>query len=164
MEKIGIFYGSTTGNTQNIAEFIASKLGNCDVFDVSKASKEDLNNYKNLILASSTYGDGELQTDWDDFSSTLSEDDFVDKIVAIVGIGDQDAYSDTFCDAIGILATLASKATIIGVTKNDGYNFEASKSLDGDNFLGLALDEDNQSDLTTARLESWIKSIEGKFA
>ena len=163
MKTIGIFYGSTTGNTQTIAEAIASKLGDCELIDVSKAKKEDLAKYENLILASSTYGDGELQTDWEDFASSLSEDDFAGKVVAIVGLGDQDSYSDTFCDSIALLADLAKKATIIGKTKNENYDFQESKGLSGDEFLGLALDEDNQSDLTSDRLNAWIESIKGSF-
>ena len=117
METIGIFYGSTTGRTQEIVEAAASKLGNCELIDVAKASKEDLAKYNNLILAASTYGDGDLQTDWEDFATNLSEDDFAGKIVAIIGLGDQDSYSDTFCDSIGLLANIAKKATIIGKTK-----------------------------------------------
>ena len=73
MEKIGIFYGSTTGRTQEIAEAVAEKLGNCDLIDVSNAKKDDLSKYSNLILASSTYGDGDLQSDWEDFAGNLSD-------------------------------------------------------------------------------------------
>ncbi|RDU62458.1 flavodoxin [Helicobacter sp. MIT 14-3879] len=163
MEKIGIFYGSTTGKTQEIAENIASKLQNCDLIDVAKASKDDISKYTNLILASSTYGDGDLQTDWEDFANNINEDDFINKIVAIVGLGDQDGYSDTFCDSIGILANLAKKATIIGKTKNENYEFSQSKSISGDEFLGLAIDEDNQSDLTESRIDLWINNIKEKF-
>lgn len=163
MEKIGIFYGSTTGRTQEIVEAAAEKLGDCDLIDVAKAKKEDLTKYNNLILAASTYGDGDLQTDWEDFATNLSEDDFSGKTVAIIGLGDQDSYSDTFCDAIGLLANIAKKATIIGKTKNENYDFQSSKGLDGDEFLGLALDEDNQSDLTSDRLNAWIDNIKGSF-
>lgn len=163
MEKIGIFYGSTTGHTQEIAEAIASKLDNSELIDVSKAKKDDIVKYNNLILAASTYGDGDLQTDWEDFAENLSEDDFSGKVVAIVGLGDQDSYSDSFCDSIGLLADLAKKATIIGKTKNENYDFQASKGLAGDEFLGLALDEDNQSDLTSERLNAWIEDIKTKF-
>lgn len=163
MEKIGIFYGSTTGHTQEIAEAIASKLDNSELIDVSKAKKDDIAKYNNLILAASTYGDGDLQTDWEDFAENLSEDDFSGKVVAIVGLGDQDSYSDSFCDSIGLLADLAKKATIIGKTKNENYDFQASKGLAGDEFLGLALDEDNQSDLTSERLSAWIEDIKTKF-
>ncbi|RAX54005.1 flavodoxin [Helicobacter sp. 16-1353] len=163
MEKIGIFYGTTTGHTQEIAETIASKLENCELIDVASASKEDIAKYTNLILAASTYGDGDLQSDWEDFAGNLSEDDFSGKIVAIVGLGDQDGYSDSFCDSIGILAELAKKATIIGKTKNENYDFQVSKGLVGDEFLGLAIDEDNQSDLTESRLNAWITDIKTKF-
>lgn len=134
-----------------------------EIIDVSKATKENLKSYTNLILASSTYGDGDLQTDWEDFAANLSEDDFEGKVVAIVGLGDQDSYSDTFCDSIGILANLAKKATLIGKTKNEDYEFEESKSLSGNEFLGLAIDEDNQSDLTAQRIDNWINDIKNKF-
>ncbi|MDE6886127.1 MAG: flavodoxin [Helicobacteraceae bacterium] len=163
MNKIGIFYGTTTGKTQEIVESIALKLQNCELFDVSKAQKEDLAKFDNLILASSTYGDGELQSDWEDFATSLSEDDFIGKIVAIIGLGDQDLYSDTFCNSIGLLANLAKKATIIGQSKNENYEFTSTNALNGDEFMGLALDEDNQSDLSAKRIDSWIESIKDKF-
>lgn len=167
MAKIGVFYGSTTGHTQEVVENVISKLSDAglevDLFDVSKASKDDLTKYENLILASSTYGDGDLQTDWEDFANDLCEDDFDNKVVAIIGLGDQDSYSDTFCDSIGILANLAKKATLIGKTKNSNYEFEASKSLEGDEFLGLVLDEDNQSDLTEERISNWVNEVKDKF-
>lgn len=163
MEKIGIFYGSTTGRTQEIAEAIAEKLGNCELFDVTNASKDDIAKFSNLILASSTYGDGDLQSDWEDFAAGLSADDFSGKVVAIVGLGDQDGYSDSFCDSIGLLADLAGQATLIGRTKNEGYDFSESKGVKGDEFLGLAIDDDNQSDLTSERIEKWVEAIKGQF-
>lgn len=167
MAKVGVFYGSTTGHTQEVVENVVSKLNDAglevDVFDVSKASKDDLVKYENLILASSTYGDGDLQTDWEDFANNLCEDTFENKVVAIIGLGDQDSYSDTFCDAIGILANLAKKATLVGKTKNSDYEFESSKSLEGDEFLGLVIDEDNQSDLTEERIANWVNEVKDKF-
>ena len=163
MEKIGIFYGSTTGRTQEIAEAIAEKLGNCDLIDVSNAKKDDIAKYSNLILASSTYGDGDLQSDWEDFAGTLNADDFSEKVVAIVGLGDQDGYADTFCDCIGLLAELAKNATLIGKTANKGYDFSESKGVKDGEFLGLAIDDDNQSDLTAERVEKWVESIKGQF-
>ena len=163
MEKIGIFYGSTTGRTQEIVEAIAEKLGNCELFDVANAQKDDIKKFNNLILASSTYGDGDLQSDWEDFAANLSADDFSGKIVAIVGLGDQDGYSDSFCDCIGLLADLAQNATIIGRTKNEGYDFAESKGLRDGEFLGLAIDDDNQSDLTAERVEKWVGVVKGEF-
>ena len=44
MEKVGIFYGSTTGNTEAVAKKIQQALGtdNAEVFDVSSAKAKDL--------------------------------------------------------------------------------------------------------------------------
>lgn len=161
---IGIFYGSTTGKTQEICEKIAAKLGDCELFDVAKAKKEDLARFKNLILASATYGDGDLQTDWEDFAKDCSSDDFAGKVVAIVGLGDQDTYSDTFGDSIWLLAELAQKATLIGQTKNENYEFSGSRALKNGEFMGLLIDEDNQSEQTEARIAAWVESVRGKFA
>ena len=68
MKKIGVFYGSTTGTTESVANLIAEKLGiaQADVHDVSKMSADMVGTYEALILGTSTWGDGELQDDWYD--------------------------------------------------------------------------------------------------
>lgn len=164
MKKVGIFYGSDSGNTQTICEKIASKLGDAELIDVAKASKEQLQSFDNLILASSTYGSGDLQTDWEDFIGSLSEADFAGKTIALVGLGDQDTYSDTFCDSLYHLYDKAKGGKIIGQTSVDGYTFDDSKAIEGGKFVGLAIDEDNQDDLTESRLETWVNEIKSQFA
>ena len=66
MSKIGIFYGSTTGTTEDVARKIAAKLGveKSDLHDAAKISEELVNKYDVLVLGSATWGDGELQDDW----------------------------------------------------------------------------------------------------
>ena len=63
MKKTGVFYGSTTGTTESVANLIAEKLGiaQADVHDVSKMSADVAGAYEALILGTSTWGDGELQ-------------------------------------------------------------------------------------------------------
>lgn len=164
MKKVGIFYGSDSGNTQTICEKIANKLGDAELIDVAKASKEQLQSFDNLVLASSTYGSGDLQTDWEDFIGSLSEADFAGKTIALVGLGDQDTYSDTFCDSLYHLHDKAKGGKIIGQTSTDGYTFDDSKAIEGGKFVGLAIDEDNQDDLTESRLEAWVNEIKSQFA
>lgn len=55
----GIFYGSSTGNTESLAKEIAAKLGieASHVFDVSSASANQTAPYQVLLLGSSTCGD-----------------------------------------------------------------------------------------------------------
>ncbi|PAF53419.1 flavodoxin [Helicobacter sp. 13S00482-2] len=166
MKKVGIFYGSDSGNTQTICEKIADKLGkeNTELIDVAKASKDQLLGFDNLILASSTYGSGDLQTDWEDFIGSLDEADFSGKTVALVGLGDQDTYSDTFCDALYHLYDKAKGGKLIGQTSTDGYTFDDSKGVDGGKFVGLAIDEDNQDDMTDSRIDAWVSQIKSNFA
>lgn len=163
MEKIGLFYGSDSGNTQKVAEKIAQKLQNVEIFDVAKANKEELKGFKNLILATPTYGSGDIQGDWEDFLSSLKEEDFDGKVVALVGLGDQDTYSDTFCNGLYEIYKLLKNAKIIGQTSTKGYEYEDSDSVVDGKFVGLILDEDNQEDLTEQRIQEWCEEIKGQF-
>lgn len=69
MAITGIFFGSDTGNTENIAKMIQKQLGKdvADVHDIAKSSKEDLEAYDILLLGIPTWYYGEAQCDWDDF-------------------------------------------------------------------------------------------------
>ena len=164
--KTAIFYASSTGNTSNIANVIAQELNISDVFDIADVSLERINEYSNIILGISTWGDGDLQDDWDDNFDELKNIDFSSKTVALFGLGDQDGYPDTYLDAMGILySQIKSKgANIVGQWKrDDSYEFDESKALIDDEFIGLALDEDNQDDLTNDRVSKWILDIKNKF-
>lgn len=90
MAITGIFFGSDTGNTENIAKMIQKQLGKdvADVHDIAKSSKEDLEGYDILLLGIPTWYYGEAQCDWDDFFPTLEDIDFNGKLVALFGCGD----------------------------------------------------------------------------
>lgn len=163
MDKVGIFYGSTTGDTETIAMSLASQLKDydVDVYNVNSAAKEDVEAYDNLILASSTWGLGELQSDWIDFIEELKEVDLKNKKIALVGTGDQDMYADTFVDAIGIIyeELKASKAEFVGHYPSDTYDFSDSRALVDEKLIGLAIDNTNQSDLTETRIKEWCQGL-----
>ena len=88
MAVVGLFYGSDTGNTENIAKMIQKQLGNdlIDIRDIAKSSKEDIEAYDFLLFGIPTWYYGEAQADWDDFFPTLEEIDFTDKLVGIFGL------------------------------------------------------------------------------
>lgn len=164
MEIIGIFFGSDTGNTENIANMIQKQLGKnvAKLHDIAKSTKEDLEAFKILLLGIPTWYYGEAQCDWEDFFPTLGEIDFNGKLVAIFGCGDQEDYAEYFCDAMGTICDIIKKkgAIIVGHWPTDGYHFEASKGLaDDTHFLGLTIDEDRQTELTKERVEKWVKQI-----
>ncbi len=163
MKKIGIIYGSTTGTCSTIAENIAEKLGvaSSDVIDVANVSKENFENYDVLLLGSSTWGMGELQDDWYDGVNTLKSADLAGKSVGFFSCGDADSYPDTFCDAMGLIRQEIESAgcTFIGKTSTSGYSFSDSAALVDGDFVGLAIDDINESDKTDSRISEWVELI-----
>ncbi len=163
MKPIGLFYGSSTGNTEAAAKGIADALGNDNVtlFNIGETGAETLLSYDNMILGTSTWGFGELQDDWQNFLPQLENLDLSGKTIALFGLGDQYSYSDVFVDAMGIIYETLKKrgATIIGAWATDGYEFDGSRAVVEGYFVGLALDSDNQDDLTPVRISQWVSEI-----
>jgi len=166
MEKIGLFYGSDTGVTDDITkDFVdAWEEDNLEVMEIGDAEKEDLEQYDVLILGLSTWYDGDLQSDWESFFDDFQDIDFSGKTVAIYGLGDQIGYGEYFIDGVGILAKviIQNGGTVIGHWPIEGYRFTESVAVIEDKpdyFYGLAIDNDNESQLNDERLEAWIKQV-----
>ncbi|AIN46992.1 flavodoxin FldA [Candidatus Palibaumannia cicadellinicola] len=164
MARVGIFFGSDTGNTENVAQMIQKQFGTdiADLFDIARSNQEDLEQYELLLFGISTWYYGEAQCDWDDFLPTMKKIDFSGKSVALFGCGDQEDYTEYFCDALGILRDIIEPhgATLVGSWSTASYHFQASKALaNDDHFIGLAIDEDRQPELTTDRVTSWVKQV-----
>ncbi len=164
MKKCAIIYGSTTGTCEHIAGKIADRLGLpasavCSAADMTQQTIDA--NYV-LILGSSTWGDGELQDDWFTALETLKASDLTAKSVALFGCGDTESYGDTYCDAMGTLYNelKGSGCRFIGTgVPIDGYGFSSSTAVIDGAFVGLALDEVNQSSLTDGRIDRWADRI-----
>jgi len=158
----GIFYGSTTGNTGDLANEIANKLGvdASDVHDVADASVDEVDKYDCLLLGSSTWGLGDLQDDWEGFIGPLSKKNLSGKKVAFFGCGDSSSYPDTFCDSIGIIrdALKSTGCEFIGAGFTDDYSVTDSKAFENGSPLGLAIDDDEPSK-SAGWIEKWISAI-----
>ena len=175
MDKIGIFFGTDTGRTRLIAKQIAKKLGDAAdaPVNIGRTTLADFLAYDRLIVGSPTLGDGMLpgescglsQPSWEEFVPQLAAADLTGKSIAIFGLGDQKKYAHEFVDAIGILhdAFVARGARVVGRWPTAGYDFEASQAVDGDEFLGLALDQHHQPVLTEARIDAWLAQIKTEF-
>lgn len=163
MNKIGVFYGSTTGTTEDVAHRIAEKLNvpNGDIHDASKLNDELVKEYDVLVLGTSTWGAGELQDDWYDGIKVLKKADLSHKFVALFGCGDSDSYSDTFCDGIGILyeELKDTHCTFCGATDPSGYTFDSSVAVINGKFVGLPLDEVNEDGKTDERIAQWTEAL-----
>jgi flavodoxin I len=169
MAKVGVFFGTDTGNTRRIAKEIATALGAAKPVNIRNANVEDLLACEALILGTPTYGEGQLPglstgnatESWEEFLPKLAGHDFTGKKVAIYGLGNQKSYPVEFVDAMFYLYQQFAQcgATMIGAWGTEGYTFKKSKAVIDDRFVGLALDQENQKDLTPARLDAWLKML-----
>ena len=161
MAKFGIFYGSSTGMCEDVANRIAQKLDDAEVINAADLSADKVAEFEVLLLGSSTWGAGELQDDWYDACDTLKGMDLSDKTVALFSIGDCESYSDTFCGALAPLyeAVKDTGAKLVGQVSTDGYTFDDSEGVIDGKFVGLALDETNEPEKTDDRIDAWLKSF-----
>ena len=97
-----IIYASMTGNTEEIADIVGQKLeelghdvevDECTTVDASDFEDADL-----AIVATYTYGDGDLPDEIVDLYEDLADLDLSGKIYGVVGSGD--TFYDYFCKAV----------------------------------------------------------------
>lgn len=163
--KIGLFYGSSTCYTEMVAEKIQARLGAelVSLHNLRHVPVSQMADYSCLILGISTWDFGEIQEDWLGCWDDIDHIDLAGKQVALFGLGDQAGYGEWFLDAMGLLhdKLLAKGCLLVGYWPNEGYEFEASRALsdDGHWFVGLALDETNQYELTDTRLDLWLPQV-----
>lgn len=156
--KTAIFYGSTTGTT----EVVAGKVGELLGAEVLSATEIDrVEEYDFVIFATSTWGMGDLQDDWYEALDKLKTKNLSGKKVGLIGIGDQFGFGDTFVDGIGTIYEEIKDMGInlVGKTSTDGYSFSGSKAVVDDEFVGLVIDENNQSELTDERINAWVEKV-----
>jgi flavodoxin I len=177
MARIGIFFGSSTGNTRKIAKMIKKRFPDDDTMadprNVNRATPELIASYGYLILGTPTLGEGQLpglaaecqNESWAEFLPQLADADFTGKTVALYGLGDQEKYPDNFADALGALYEFVKSrgANVVGAWPTDGYDFIASRAEIDGQFVGLVQDLDNQKMLLEDRLETWLLLIAKEF-
>ena len=167
MPKIRIFYGSSTGNTAYVAKLISGELGDLveSVASIAYAERDDLSDAEALILGVSTWADGQLQQDWKRFFPQLDELDLNGKIVALFGLGDAQGYSGEFVTAMGTLyqRIVERGGKVVGFWPTAEYKFQRSGALHGDEFVGLVIDQENESRKTKERVKRWANQIRPHF-
>ena len=164
-KPIGLFYGSSTCYTEMAAEKIRDQIGGAlvDVHNIADTPLVNAQFYSCLIMGIPTWDYGELQEDWEEIWSEIDDLDLHGKKVALFGLGDQVGYPEWFLDAMGYLhdALRRRGATMVGYWPSEGYEFDASKALtpEGQAFVGLALDEENEFELSDSRIAQWCHQV-----
>ena len=159
---IGIYYGSSTGNTEAAANDIAAALGvdAANIHNVGDTDASTVADYDTLLLGSSTWGAGDLQDDWYDFLDNLKAQDLAGKKIGLFGCGDSDSYGDSFCGALAQIydALQDSGATFVGAYEPEDYQVtDAEINRDG-KFIGLALDAADE-DKNPERIAKWVELV-----
>src|SRR5690554_7556901 len=83
MKKLGIFYGTSTGNTEYVAKLLVKEFGDYDVHlaDIARVKNVQLlEDFDYLILASSTWNFGDLQDDWMDRKAVLRSEEHTSEL------------------------------------------------------------------------------------
>ncbi len=164
---VGIYFATTTGKTEDIAERIAGLLGAVeapkDMSDVDDLS--ELCSHDAIICGIPTWNTGadseRSGTAWDTILDEIGELNLSGKKVAIFGLGDSSTYTENYCDAMEELHRYFQKAgaTMVGYVSSSEYTFDESKSIIGESFCGLPLDEDSESDMTDDRISQWANQL-----
>jgi flavodoxin I len=163
MKKTAIIYSFNATKSAKIAERIKEEFGDADIemVNAEEINGEKFLQFDNFILGAPTWFDGELPNYWDEFVPELEDLDLSGKTAAIFGLGDQVKYSENFVDAIGILGELLKEqgAKIVGYTSTEGYEYESSQGEENGQFMGLAIDYENQGSKNKERVKNWVEQL-----
>ncbi len=167
MADILLVYGTDTNNTESIAQELQTRfeqLGlGVELTNITDLEPETLLAHSYCVFGIPTWDFGGIQADWEAFEPVLRSLDFSQHQIAIFGLGDQFGYGDFFIDAVGWLHEILAEqgGNFYGYWPTKGYDFNASRALlpDGEHFMGLAIDEDQQFELTEQRLAAWVELL-----
>lgn len=172
MKKIGLVYWPQGGNVEKIAQKIAAQFSDesLNMLPINKFDPRALNTFDLVIAGGSTVGadtwqDANQDNIWNTFFKALPDFEASNTKVALFGLGDQVLYPNHFVDELDTLKKEFKKhnALLIGTWPTKGYKFTESKAVSGDYFVGLALDEDHQEDLTDQRIEQWVTLLKANL-
>ncbi|WP_347987315.1 flavodoxin [Methylomonas sp. AM2-LC] len=172
MSKIGIFFGTDTGSTRLVAKKIYSLLGEAladKPKNINRTSVVELLQYDALILGTPSYGVGDLpglavgcqEANWAEFVPLLDDVDLTGKKIALFGLGHQERYASRFASSLMQLYQVfyGHGADMVGRWSTEGYQFEHSKAIIDNQFVGLVLDQRGQPHLTDERLQIWLATV-----
>lgn len=168
MKKTAIIYSFNTKKTGKVAEKILENFSDdkVEMVNAEEITEEVFMSFDQIIMGVATWFDGELPNFWDEFVPALEDLDLSGKKIALFGLGDQKGYPENFLDGVGVMAEILEEqgASLVGFTSVDGYDFESSRALRGEQFAGLAIDFENQGFLNKERIPAWVDQLKKEFS
>ena len=168
MNKTAIIYSFNTKKTGKVAEKLKEAFNDdqVEMVNAEEIDEELFMSFDQIIMGVATWFDGELPNFWDEFVPALEDMDLSTKKIALYGLGDQKGYPENFLDGVGIMAEIleAQGAKLVGFTSVEGYEFESSRALRGEQFTGLAIDYENQGSMNKERIGAWVDQLKKEFS
>jgi len=104
--KAIVIYGSTTGNTEEVANYVVTGLKESGhevtLKNVLDATPKELEDYEIIALGASTWNEGELQDDFIPFHEQMDGLALSGKKGAAFGCGEK-IYGEHYCTAVDTL-------------------------------------------------------------
>ena len=120
--------------------------------------------YECLIIACPTWNIGEVQSDQEGFFPNLMILILAAKKQLIWELATKHATRINLQMQWGLGLKYREGGETVGYWSVDGQDFNESQAVVDGKLLGLAIDEDNQSDLTEARIKSWVSQLKKEFS
>ena len=170
MANIGIFCGTAGGTSMIVAEALAEAFDVDEVINMEEDFDdiEQFEDYDVLFIGSSTWGQGDVHFSWVDPQLEIEDAqmDLSEKTVAFFGAGDSVKHGEHFCSALGKLHKTFTKlgAKTVGFVDASDYKYEFSLAEIEGKLCGLAIDQHNEEDKTTKRIENWVNQLKGEIS
>lgn len=101
--KVNILYGSMTGNSMKVAEYIHSHFQNTNIESDLALVAEQYTPFESdtlYLIVTSTWVSGEPNPEFADMYESLQKEDLTGVSFALVGLGDRTYGEEQFCRAI----------------------------------------------------------------
>jgi len=135
MATAKVVYASMTGNTEEIAEIVTESLRKLSIeTDLNECTTVDAEEFLEAdvaVVATYTYGDGELPDEFVDFYEDLKTLDLAGKVYGVCGSGD--TFYDQFCKSVDDFDDVFSDT---GATKG-AKNVKIDLAVEGEDRIHL---------------------------
>ena len=135
--NIKLVYASLTGNTEMLSDLIIEKFEEEKGLEIEKLFIEDMVDFDFLddadafIIATYTYGEGDLPEEMEEFFEALGEKDFSGKTYGVIGTGD--TVYEQFCVCVDQFDDQIAKTGATNPTQNLKIEIEADSDEDFEN-------------------------------
>ena len=135
--NIKLVYASLTGNTEMLSDLIIEKFEEEKGLEIEKLFIEDMVDFDFLddadafIIATYTYGEGDLPEEMEEFFEALGEKNFSGKTYGVIGTGD--TVYEQFCVCVDQFNDQIAKTGATNPTQNLKIEIEADSDEDFEN-------------------------------